>query len=98
MKKVKGFKEFRTGRDAKALFVKDSPFKPKTIPDKKKYNRKRDKKVFEEPTNVAGGGAIAGIGVGPQGEPGITDPKKKKYKKNNKKQAEIYGRKVMDMF
>lgn len=31
------------------------------------------KKVYEDgaPTNSAGGGGIAGIGVGPQGEPGV---------------------------
>jgi hypothetical protein len=28
------------------------------------------------PTNAVGGGAIAGIGVGPQGEPGIKKKKK----------------------
>ena len=31
------------------------------------------------PTNAAGRGAVAGIGVGPDGEPGI-NPKKKKKK------------------
>jgi len=31
----------------------------------------------EEVTNVAGGGAVAGIGVGPQGEPGVNNNKKK---------------------
>ena len=31
------------------------------------------------PTNAAGRGAVAGIGVGPDGEPGF-DPKKKKKK------------------
>jgi len=33
--------------------------------------------IEDAPTNSAGGGAIAGIGVGPDGEPGV-DPKKKK--------------------
>ena len=42
----------------------------------KKY-AEREKMYHEEaPVNVAGGGQIAGIGVGPQGEPGV--PKKKK--------------------
>lgn len=32
-----------------------------------------DKKVYEDaPVNNAGGGNVAGIGVGPQGEPGVT--------------------------
>ena len=33
----------------------------------------------DAPTNSAGSGAVAGIGVGPDGEPGF-DPKKKKKK------------------
>jgi len=38
----------------------------------------RDNRLDEEPTNVAGGGAVAGIGVGAQGEPGVHTKKKKK--------------------
>ena len=34
-------------------------------------------------TTSAGSGAIAGLGVGPQGEPGVLPREKKKYKKNN---------------
>ena len=44
--------------------------------------RKMDEDVEieeEVPTNSAGGGNVAGIGVGPQGEPGV-HPKKKKKK------------------
>jgi hypothetical protein len=38
---------------------------------------KPTKPVSEEvPTNNVGGGAIAGIGVGPQGEPGIKKKRK----------------------
>ena len=40
---------------------------------KKKYGLKED-----SPTNAAGTGAIAGLGVGPQGEPGVNMKKKKK--------------------
>ena len=40
---------------------------------KKKYGLKED-----APTNAAGTGAIAGLGVGPQGEPGVNMKKKKK--------------------
>ena len=37
------------------------------------------KKVYEDaPTNSAGSGGIAGIGVGPQGEPGVTPKAQKK--------------------
>ena len=39
----------------------------------RKYSIKED-----APTNSVGGGGVAGIGVGPQGEPGV--PKKKKLR------------------
>lgn len=46
----------------------------------------------EAPANVVGGGQIAGVGVGPQGEPGM--PAKvmqtkviRRYKRKNKEQA-----------
>lgn len=39
----------------------------------------------EAPTNSASSGAVAGIGVGPDGEPGITIGQSKRYKKRNKK-------------
>ena len=35
------------------------------------------------PVNNAGGGNIAGIGVGPDGEPGVSRPKRRKYKRKN---------------
>lgn len=59
MKKIKSFKEFQKSpvrfksRAAKVLFAKDTPFKPKTIPNKKKYIRSRDKKVSEGLTDFA---------------------------------------------
>lgn len=37
----------------------------------------------DAPTVSAGSGVIAGIGVGPDGEPGVTKKKQKKYKKKN---------------
>jgi hypothetical protein len=40
---------------------------------------KRD--IEEEPTNNVGGGNIAGLGVGPDGEPGISKKTAKKHKK-----------------
>jgi len=44
-----------------------------------------EREVEEDaPANSAGGGAIAGIGVGPDGEPGITRRSANKYKKKNK--------------
>jgi len=38
----------------------------------------------DAPANSAGGGNIAGIGVGPQGEPGLTPKAMAKYKKTGK--------------
>lgn len=39
------------------------------------------------PTNSAGGGQIAGIGVGPKGEPGVTAKWHKKHIERNKANA-----------
>jgi hypothetical protein len=39
----------------------------------------------EVPTMNVGSGNIAGLGVGPQGEPGLTPTQMKKYKKKNKR-------------
>lgn len=43
-----------------------------------------ENKLFDEdaPVNAAGGGAVAGIGVGPDGEPGMSKKKQKEYVKN----------------
>ena len=38
--------------------------------------------VSAGPTNVVGGGAIAGAGVGKQGEPGVDLRKKKRFRHN----------------
>lgn len=47
----------------------------------------RNEAVIEEiPAVNVGGGAIAGLGVGPQGEPGVSPAAQKKYKKKNMKQ------------
>ena len=43
-----------------------------------------EKRFFEEtPAVNVGGGNIAGLGVGPQGEPGLTAAQMKRYKKKN---------------
>jgi hypothetical protein len=54
-------------------------------------------KMIETPTVNVGSGAIAGLGVGPQGEPGLTPSQMKKYKKKNKgpkRLRDIIGAKV----
>lgn len=41
----------------------------------------------EAPANVVGGGNIAGVGVGPDGEPGLQPKAIRKYKRKNKERA-----------
>jgi hypothetical protein len=56
-----------------------------------------NQKMHEEPTVNVGSGNIAGLGVGPQGEPGLTPAQMKKYKKKNtgpKRLRDIIGAKV----
>jgi len=45
-----------------------------------------DENIFEDgaPTNSAGGGGVAGIGVGDDGEPGFTPAMVKRHKRKNK--------------
>jgi len=50
------------------------------------------KVIDEEPTMNVGSGNIAGLGVGPQGEPGLTPAQQKRYKKKNKQ-----GKKLRDI-
>jgi hypothetical protein len=47
----------------------------------------------EAPTNVAGAGEVAGIGVGPDGEPGVPPKKKKKKKKHDARIGKLLDRK-----
>lgn len=41
----------------------------------------------DAPTNAVGSGNIAGAGVGPQGEPGVTPKAMSRYKKKNAAEA-----------
>jgi len=50
--------------------------------------------VEEVPTNIAGSGKIAGIGVGPDGEPGMPPAAWNKWKKKNKVQAKEVVKKI----
>lgn len=54
-------------------------------------------KIEETPTVNVGSGAIAGLGVGPQGEPGLTPRQMNRYKKRNKgpkRLRDIIGAKI----
>jgi hypothetical protein len=64
-----------------------------SVNKKMHLNEAFEKKVSEDvPTVSAGSGAIAGLGVGPQGEPGLTPAQMKRYKKKNKP-----GKKLRDI-
>ena len=66
---------FKSKREAQAhynSFTEQEMWETWSQKYKKKYGLKED-----APTNAAGTGAIAGLGVGPQGEPGVTKKKKK---------------------
>jgi hypothetical protein len=68
------------------------------------YNRSHllamGKKHMEEeaPVNSVGGGKIAGMGVGPQGEPGVGPKAMKRYKDKNAAEAPKAGRKAFSIF
>lgn len=51
-----------------------------------------ERSMEEDIANAAGGGHIAGIGVGPNGEPGVTKKKQKEYKDKNKKSDSLLRR------
>ncbi len=52
----------------------------------------------EAPANAVGGGKVAGMGVGPQGEPGVGPKAMKKYRDKNANEAPKAGRKTLAMF
>lgn len=41
----------------------------------------------DAPTNSAGGGGIAGIGIGPDGEPGVRPKSMNRYKRKNQQEV-----------
>lgn len=56
-----------------------------------------EKKIWveEAPVNAVGGGSIAGLGVGPAGEPGVSEAPANKYKRRNAAKAPRAGRQVL---
>lgn len=68
------------------------------VNDKIQLNDLFEQKFAEDaPTVNVGSGAIAGLGVGPQGEPGLTISQMKRYKKKNKsskKLRDIIGKSI----
>lgn len=52
----------------------------------------------DAPANAVGGGNIAGVGVGAQGEPGVRPRAMKRYKDKNAAEAPKAGRKTFTQF
>lgn len=52
-------------------------------------NQKFEKMLEDAAVNSAGGGAIAGIGVGPQGEPGVSQAAQRRIQKKNRVMARL---------
>lgn len=52
----------------------------------------------EAPANAVGSGNIAGMGVGPDGEPGVTPAATARYKRKNKQEEPKAGRKSFSIF
>ena len=65
---------------------------------KKAMNDFTKKNEEVQPANAVGGGKIAGMGVGPQGEPGVGPKAMKRYKSKNAAKAPKAGRKTLAMF
>jgi hypothetical protein len=62
-----------------------------------RYKRLKSR-LQEEPANSAGGGGVAGIGVGPDGEPGVSRRASNKYKRRNQKDIRKFiNRKTMNL-
>jgi hypothetical protein len=55
-----------------------------------KNNDKKKGKLNEQaPVNSSGGGGIAGLGVGPQGEPGVSSSAMNRHKKENEQNSPV---------
>lgn len=52
----------------------------------------------DAPVNAVGGGHIAGVGIGPKGEPPVRKGPMDKYKKKNAAEAPKAGRKTFTQF
>ena len=78
---MKSFKEIReacwTGFKQVGFKMKSGKRVPNCVPEE-------DEVKEDAPANSAGSGNIAGIGVGPDGEPGVMPRAARQYKKKNK--------------
>lgn len=69
------------------ILTEDSLVHYMNLAESLNINEKFEREFGEEIANAVGLGAIAGIGFGPDGEPGITPKQMKKYKDKNKAAA-----------
>ena len=80
---MKSFKEIReacwTGYKQVGFKIKGNKRVPNCVPEEEEPQVKED-----APANAVGSGNIAGIGVGPDGEPGVMPRAAQQYKKKNK--------------
>jgi hypothetical protein len=94
---MKSFKEIREacwkGYKAIGQKKKGNKMVPNCVPEEEEPQVKED-----APANAAGGGNIAGIGVGPDGEPGVLPRAAQKYKKKNKEDLKGRMTKFMSKF
>ena len=60
-----------------------------------KYMDEAEMIIEEAPVNTAGSGQVAGIGVGPDGEPGVNLKKKRKTKPLTRNYIEVGGRRLL---
>lgn len=88
--KIPGGKTRLASFAAALLLLRESNIDPddtEYLQERLKFYMDEAIQLNEEVTNVAGSGNVAGIGVGPDGEPGLTPNQVRKHKKRNKEQA-----------
>jgi len=94
--KIPGGKTRLASFAAALLLLREQNIDPNNLEyleEKLNYYMTEAKYLTEEvPTNIAGSGAIAGLGVGDQGEPGVYKKKKKKTPILKRKMNNVYYR------
>ena len=84
-----------------AIDDQNAQWQAKNMMGKKPYRgysvHKVERITEDAPANAVGGGAVAGMGKGPMGEPGVSPKAMAAHKKRNKQQVSI-GRKTFSQF
>lgn len=86
---IKEHKEIEDRIDDLSEDLLEESFNPYLDYTKEMYdvNHKFEKMLEDAVVNSAGGGAIAGIGIGPDGEPGVSKAAQRRIQKKNRKMA-----------